>query len=139
MDEETWNQQLADRRARLEVLRRDGRAHIVARVTLLPPSQGGRHTPVYSDLRPQLWLGQTLIGGQKLFWDAVWLLDGEEPMQLGETRDVTLFLVGLPPIALSLHEYVEFYEGSRRIATGEIIHIHAPGHPQHQQPSGGLQ
>ncbi|SRR6266545_4146658 len=137
MDQDAWNRQLADRRARLDALRRDGRAHIICQLTLLPPSQGGRHAPVYSDFRPQLWLGQTLVGGQKLFWDAVWLLDGQEPMLPGQTREVTLFLVGLPPIVVSLHEYVEFYEGLRRIATGEIIAIHAPGHPHHHQPSRG--
>lgn len=123
------------RDARLEGLRARGVPHFVLRLRVLTSEEGGRRQPVVSNYRPQLWLGQRLVSGGKLFWDCALLVhDGQ--LAPGSDGDVTMLLAALSPGVLLKHEHLEFYEGSQLVATAEVKRVFAPGHPQHEPDAG---
>jgi len=100
---------------------------------MLATEEGGRRGPAFSNYRPQLWIGQRLANRQQLFWDSIWLIH-KRSLAPGATGDVTMFLLpGHPPaVVLSKNEHLEFYEGTRLVATAEVMRVYAPGHPQHE-------
>jgi translation elongation factor EF-Tu-like GTPase len=120
---------------RLEGLRARGGPHFVLRLHVLASEECGPRKPVVSNYRPQLWLGQRLASGGKLFWDCVLLVhDGQ--LVPGSDGDVTMVLATLSPMVLLKHEHLEFYEGSQLVATAEVRRVFVPGHPQHEQDAG---
>jgi hypothetical protein len=127
-----WEEQTAEHHARLQELRDRGEPHFVLWVHMLGTGEGGRRGPAFSNWRPQLWIGQRLANGRKLFWDSVWFIH-DRSLAPGATGDVTMFLPAhLPAAVLSKNEHLEFYEGTRLVATAEVTLVYAPGHPQHE-------
>jgi hypothetical protein len=99
-----------------------GNPYAVLRATLMPD-----HQPVFSNYRPQLWIGQTKESGERVYWDAFWLIH-ERRLGPGESGTVTIFPLSLPVFALFRGEHVEFYEGHPKTAEGEIVRIRCDGH-----------
>ncbi len=124
MTEQDWEGQIDDAHDRLKRAKGAGEPHFILMAHVLSAQEGGRHKPVFSGYRPQLWIGQRLESGEKMFWDSAWLVH-ERSLDPGCTGEVTLFISPrLSPRTLSVGEHLEFYEGQRQVATAEVTERH---------------
>ncbi len=120
MYEAGWEGQAEETHAKLERAKEAGEPSFTLKVQVLSTEAGGRRKPVFSGYRPQLWIGQRLESGEKLFWDSVWLVH-ERRLDPGQRGEITMFISPrLSPQTLVVGEHVEFYEGQRLVATAEI-------------------
>jgi hypothetical protein len=118
---------------RLKARLAGGEPYAVLRATLAPD-----HQPVFSDYRPQLWIGQTMESGEHVYWDSMWLVN-QRVLQSGDSCTVTMFVLSLPLLTLFRGEHVEFYEGHRKTAEAEVIRIRCPGHFDDNPDPGPLE
>jgi hypothetical protein len=116
----SWDKQLERKHGDLKSWLHE-EPYIVVQATL------GDRPFVASDYRPQLWIGQTLRNGERLYWDGIWLIHRKR-LDRGESGTITVFVRGLPISALCNGEKVEFYEGQRKTAEGHILRIRSDGH-----------
>jgi hypothetical protein len=112
--EPDWERHIDDVHERLERAKASGEPHFILKAHVVSTQEGGRRKPVFSGYRPQLWIGQRLETGEKMFWDSSWLVHDRQ-LDPGCAGDVTLFISPrLSPRTLSVGEHLEFYEGQRR-------------------------
>ncbi|MEU8382517.1 hypothetical protein [Streptosporangium sp. NPDC048865] len=95
--------------------------HFVVRLTLVKTEEGGRQGRFVHGYRPQLWIGQRLASGDMIHWDSRLYPRGSRGPKPGETGEVLMFLLSLPSAVLHIGEHLEFFEGRRRVAIGEVL------------------
>ena len=116
-----WTTGVAIFRRRRAPSREAARASFAVDVRLLPTEEGGRESPVSDRYRPQLNIGQRRRDGEPIEWDCEWTVNGS--IAPGENGSVVVRLFGLHDSTLQEDEYLEFYEGSRRVATGHVVAV----------------
>lgn len=105
-------------------------SHFVVRIRATATADGGRRSPILSDYRPQLWLGQTMADGERIYWE-VRLTDLDvEPLKPGSEGIARMRLLTFPALGIVKGERLEFFEGSRKVADGEVLAVQVVGHPQ---------
>jgi translation elongation factor EF-Tu-like GTPase len=110
-----------DQKRLLRELLARGEPHFVVRMTLVKTEDGGRQVRIMHGYRPQLWIGQRLASGDMVHWDSRLYPHGARGIKPGETGKVLMFLLSLPPAVLQVGEHLEFFEGQRRVAIGEVL------------------
>lgn len=124
MTEPDWERQIDDAHNNLKRAKDAGEPHFILRAQVVSTQDGGRHKPVFSGYRPQLWIGQRLESGEKMYWDSAWLVH-QRRLDPGSSGEVTLFISPrLSPRTLSVGEHLEFYEGQRLVATAVVTGRH---------------
>lgn len=86
-----------------------------AQVLLLKKEEGGRHTPIFTGYRPQVFMGTTDVTGD------VALPEGMEMIMPGDNAEVTITLI--KPVAMEKGQRFAFREGGLTVGAGSIIEI----------------
>ena len=86
-----------------------------AEVYILSKDEGGRHTPFFSNYRPQFYFRTTDVTG------AVSLPDGVEMVMPGDNVTITVELI--TPVAMEQHMRFAIREGGRTVGAGRIGEI----------------
>ena len=86
-----------------------------AEIYALKKEEGGRHTPFFSNYRPQIYLRTTDVTAQ------VELPDGVEMVMPGDNINLTVKLIA--PIALELNTKFSIREGGRTVGAGTVTEI----------------
>jgi len=97
-----------------------GAVIVRARIRFLTTAEGGRMGPVFGSYRPN-----------HNFYDADSMMTAmgfieippDHPWQLGETRDVEMWLLTHPDVALAPGREWRIQEGRKLVATGTIVEI----------------
>lgn len=83
-----------------------------AKITMLKTEDGGRHTPIFTNYRPQFYFRKTDVTGVlKLPEDIEMLLPGES---------ATVSVEIIHPVAFELGDEFKIREGGRVVATGKV-------------------
>ncbi|MFA6518753.1 MAG: elongation factor Tu [Candidatus Shapirobacteria bacterium] len=86
-----------------------------ASIYLLKKEEGGRHTPVFSGYRPQVFIGTTDVTGD------VALAEGVEMVMPGDNAAVTVTLI--KPVALEKGQRFALREGGLTVGAGAISEV----------------
>ncbi|NLD25925.1 MAG: elongation factor Tu [Acholeplasmataceae bacterium] len=86
-----------------------------ARVYVLTQTEGGRHTPFFTNYRPQFYFRTTDITG------VIELLEGTEMVMPGDNATLTVTLIH--PIAIELGTKFSIREGGRTVGAGNVTKI----------------
>lgn len=86
-----------------------------AEILLLKKEEGGRHTPIFSGYRPQVFMGTTDVTGD------VKLPEGMEMIMPGDNATVTITLI--KPVAMEKGQRFAFREGGLTVGAGAIVEI----------------
>lgn len=86
-----------------------------AEILLLKKEEGGRHTPIFSGYRPQVFLGTTDVTGE------VTLPEGTEMVMPGDNITVTVKLI--KPVAMEVGQRFALREGGLTVGAGAIVEI----------------
>ncbi|MCX6726837.1 MAG: elongation factor Tu [Candidatus Shapirobacteria bacterium] len=86
-----------------------------AEVLLLKKEEGGRHTPIFSGYRPQVFIRTTDVTGD------VTLPEGMEMVMPGDNATVTIKLI--KPVAMEKGFRFAFREGGLTVGAGAIVEI----------------
>lgn len=86
-----------------------------AEVLLLKKEEGGRHTPIFSGYRPQVFIRTTDVTGD------VKLPDGMEMVMPGDNATVTVTLI--KPVAMQVGQRFALREGGLTVGAGAITEI----------------
>ena len=86
-----------------------------AQVYILTKDEGGRHTPFFSNYRPQFFFRTTDITG------SIALPDGVEMVMPGDNTEMTVQLIA--PIAMEEGLRFAIREGGRTVGAGRVIKI----------------
>ncbi|HHW79531.1 MAG TPA: elongation factor Tu [Acholeplasmataceae bacterium] len=86
-----------------------------ARVYVLTKEEGGRHTPFFSNYRPQFYFHTTDVTG------VITLNEGTEMIMPGDNADLNVTLIH--PIAVELGTRFTIREGGRTVAAGNVTKI----------------
>jgi len=86
-----------------------------ARVYVLSKEEGGRHTPFFSNYRPQFYFRTTDVTG------VIQLMEGTEMIMPGDNTDLTVKLIY--PIAIELGTKFSIREGGRTVGAGNVTKI----------------
>jgi len=86
-----------------------------AQVLLLKKEEGGRHTPIFTGYRPQVFMGTTDVTGD------VALPEGMEMIMPGDNAEVTITLI--KPVAMEKGQRFAFREGGLTVGAGSIVEI----------------
>lgn len=86
-----------------------------AEVLLLKKEEGGRHTPIFSGYRPQVFIRTTDVTGD------VKLADGTEMIMPGDNANVTITLI--KPVAMQPGQRFAIREGGLTVGAGAITEI----------------
>jgi elongation factor Tu len=86
-----------------------------AEVLLLKKEEGGRHTPVFTGYRPQVYMGTTDVTGEMT------LPEGMEMVMPGDNATVTIKLI--KPVAMEKGQRFAFREGGLTVGAGAIVEI----------------
>ena len=89
--------------------------HFEAEVYILSKEEGGRHTPFFSNYRPQFYFRTTDVTG------AVELPDGVEMVMPGDNVQMTVKLIA--PIAMEENVRFAIREGGRTVGAGVVAKI----------------
>ena len=108
-----------DQIQRGQVLAKPGSVHphkkFVCQVYVLSKDEGGRHTPFFSNYRPQFYFRTTDITG------VIELPDGVEMVMPGDNVELTVELIH--PIALENGTKFSIREGGRTVASGTVTEV----------------
>lgn len=108
-----------DQIQRGQVLAKPGSVHphkkFVCQVYVLSKDEGGRHTPFFSNYRPQFYFRTTDITG------VIELPEGTEMVMPGDTVELTVELIH--PIAIEKGTKFSIREGGRTVGSGNISEI----------------
>ena len=108
-----------DQIQRGQVLAKPGSVHphkkFVCQVYVLSKDEGGRHTPFFSNYRPQFYFRTTDITG------VIELPDGVEMVMPGDNVELTVELIHA--IALENGTKVSIREGGRTVASGTVTEV----------------
>jgi elongation factor Tu len=86
-----------------------------ATILLLKKEEGGRHTPIFSGYRPQVFMGTTDVTGE------VMLPEGTEMIMPGDNATVTVKLI--KPVAMEAGQRFAIREGGLTVGAGSITEI----------------
>jgi len=86
-----------------------------AEIYALKKEEGGRHTPFFSNYRPQVYVRTTDVTGQ------IELPEGVEMVMPGDNINLTVELIA--PIALELNTKFSIREGGRTVGAGTVTEI----------------
>ena len=86
-----------------------------AEIYLLKKEEGGRHTPVFTGYRPQVFIRTTDVTGE------VMLPEGTEMIMPGDNATVTIKLI--KPVAMESGQRFAFREGGLTVGAGAIVEI----------------
>jgi elongation factor Tu len=86
-----------------------------AQVYILTKDEGGRHTPFFSNYRPQFYFRTTDITGQ------IQLPEGSEMVMPGDNTEMTVELIA--PIAMEEGVRFAIREGGRTVGAGRVINV----------------
>ncbi len=86
-----------------------------AQVMLLKKEEGGRHTPIFSGYRPQVFMGTTDVTGD------IALAEGAEMIMPGDNATVTVKLI--KPVAMQEGQRFAIREGGLTVGAGAITKI----------------
>ena len=86
-----------------------------AQVYVLSKEEGGRHTPFFSNYRPQFYFRTTDVTG------VIELKEGIEMIMPGDNAELTVKLIH--PIAIELGPKFSIREGGRTVGAGNVIKI----------------
>ncbi len=86
-----------------------------AEVYALKKEEGGRHTPFFSNYRPQIYLRTTDVTAQ------IELPEGVEMVMPGDNINLTVVLIA--PVALELNTKFSIREGGRTVGAGTVTEI----------------
>jgi elongation factor Tu len=86
-----------------------------AQVYILTKEEGGRHTPFFSNYRPQFYFRTTDITGQ------IGLPEGVEMVMPGDNTEMTVELIA--PIAMEEGLRFAIREGGRTVGAGRVVNI----------------
>lgn len=86
-----------------------------AEILLLKKEEGGRHTPIFTGYRPQVYIGTTDVTGD------VKLPEGMEMIMPGDNATVTITLI--KPVAVQTSQRFALREGGLTVGAGAIIEI----------------
>jgi elongation factor Tu len=86
-----------------------------AQVYILTKEEGGRHTPFFSNYRPQFYFRTTDITGQ------IGLPEGVEMVMPGDNTEMTVELIA--PIAMEEGLRFAIREGGRTVGAGRVVKI----------------
>ena len=86
-----------------------------AQVYVLSKEEGGRHTPFFSNYRPQFYFRTTDVTG------VIELKEGIEMIMPGDNAELTVKLIH--PIAIELGTKFSIREGGRTVGAGNVIKI----------------
>ena len=84
-------------------------------VVILKKEEGGRHTPFFTNYRPQFYLRTTDVTG------VVHLPDGVEMVMPGDNVTITVELI--TPVAIDKGLQFAIREGGRTIGAGQVTEI----------------
>ena len=108
-----------DQIQRGQVLAKPGSVHphkkFVCQVYVLSKDEGGRHTPFFSNYRPQFYFRTTDITG------VIELPDGVEMVMPGDNVELTVELIHA--IALENGTKFSIREGGRTVASGTVTEV----------------
>ena len=108
-----------DQIQRGQVLAKPGSVHphkkFVCQVYVLSKDEGGRHTPFFSNYRPQFYFRTTDITG------VIELPDGVEMVMPGDNVELTVELIH--PIAIENGTKFSIREGGRTVASGTVTEV----------------
>ncbi len=90
--------------------------NFAAQVYVLTKDEGGRHTPFFSNYRPQFYFRTTDITG------SIALPEGVEMVMPGDNTEMTVELIA--PIAMEEGLRFAIREGGRTVGAGRVIKIH---------------
>jgi elongation factor Tu len=90
--------------------------NFAAQVYILTKDEGGRHTPFFSNYRPQFYFRTTDITG------SIALPEGVEMVMPGDNTEMTVELIA--PIAMEEGLRFAIREGGRTVGAGRVIKIH---------------
>lgn len=110
-----------DQKRLLREMLASGEPHFEVRLTLVKTEEGGRQGRIVHGYRPQLWIGQRLASGDMIHWDSRLYPRSDRGIKPGEIGKALMFLLSLPPAVLQVGEHLEFFEGRRRVAIGEVL------------------
>ena len=86
-----------------------------AQVYVLKKDEGGRHTPFFSNYRPQFYFTTTDVTG------VIQLAEGVEMCMPGDNVEMTIELIA--PIAMEAGQKFSIREGGRTVGSGSVINI----------------
>ena len=86
-----------------------------AKVYVLSKEEGGRHTPFFSNYRPQFYFRTTDVTG------VIELPAGVEMVMPGDNVDMTVDLIA--PVALEVGTKFSIREGGRTVGAGSVVEI----------------
>ena len=86
-----------------------------AQVYVLSKEEGGRHTPFFSNYRPQFYFRTTDVTG------VIELKSGVEMIMPGDNAELKVTLIH--PIAIELGTKFSIREGGRTVGAGNVIKI----------------
>jgi len=86
-----------------------------AEVLLLKKEEGGRHTPIFSGYRPQVFIRTTDVTGD------ITLAEGTEMIMPGDNANVTIKLI--KPVAMQAGQRFAIREGGLTVGAGAITEI----------------
>ncbi|HHX93566.1 MAG TPA: elongation factor Tu, partial [Tenericutes bacterium] len=86
-----------------------------AQVYILSKEEGGRHTPFFSNYRPQFYFRTTDVTG------IVKLPEGVEMVMPGDNVEMTVELIA--PIAIEKGTKLSIREGGRTVGAGSVVEI----------------
>lgn len=87
----------------------------MAGIHLFTKDEGGRHTPVFTNYRPQFYFRTTDVTG------VVTLLDGHEMAMPGENMRMSVELIA--PIAIEEGTHFNIREGGHAVGKGRVIEV----------------
>ncbi|HRS23202.1 MAG TPA: EF-Tu/IF-2/RF-3 family GTPase, partial [Candidatus Woesebacteria bacterium] len=86
-----------------------------AEIYLLKKEEGGRHTPVFTGYRPQVFIGTTDVTGD------VKLPEGTEMIMPGDNTNVEITLI--KPVAMEVGQRFAIREGGLTVGAGAITEV----------------
>jgi len=86
-----------------------------AEMVALTKEEGGRHTPFFTNYRPQVYLRTTDVTG------SITLPEGVEMVMPGDTATIIVDLVA--PVAIELNTKFSIREGGRTVGAGTVTEI----------------
>ena len=108
-----------DQIQRGQVLAKPGSVHphkkFTAQVYVLTKDEGGRHTPFFSNYRPQFFFRTTDVTG------VIVLPEGKEMVMPGDNTEMTVELIH--PIAIEQGTKFSIREGGRTVGAGSVVTI----------------
>jgi elongation factor Tu len=108
-----------DQIQRGQVLAKPGSVHphkkFTAQVYVLTKDEGGRHTPFFSNYRPQFFFRTTDVTG------VIILPEGKEMVMPGDNTEMTVELIH--PIAIEQGTKFSIREGGRTVGAGSVVTI----------------